>query len=45
MFDMGTLAWGIVVRSVLVFLTVFVGLRLAGKQEVGQMTVFDLVVI
>ena len=45
MFDMGTPAWAIVMRSVLVFLAVFVGLRLAGKREVGQMTVFDLVVI
>lgn len=38
-------AWHIVVRTVLVYLTVLVGLRLAGKRELGQMTVFDLVVI
>lgn len=45
MFEMGTPAWGIVVRTLLVYLAVFVGLRLAGKRELGQMTVFDLVVI
>jgi uncharacterized membrane protein YcaP (DUF421 family) len=38
-------AWQIVVRTVVIYLTVFVGLRLTGKRELGQMTVFDLVVI
>lgn len=45
MFDMGTPAWGIVLRSLLVYVAVFGGLRLMGKREMGQMTVFDLVVI
>lgn len=45
MFDMATPAWNIAVRSALVFLALFVGLRLMGKRELGQMTVFDLVVI
>jgi uncharacterized membrane protein YcaP (DUF421 family) len=45
MFEMGTDAWAIAVRSVLVYLAVFLGLRLAGKRELGQMTVFDLVVV
>jgi uncharacterized membrane protein YcaP (DUF421 family) len=45
MFDMGTAAWAIAGRSALVYLAVFLGLRLAGKREMGQMTVFDLVVI
>jgi uncharacterized membrane protein YcaP (DUF421 family) len=45
MFQMGTEAWAIVVRSALVYVAVFAGLRLAGKRELGQMTVFDLVVI
>lgn len=45
MFEMGTPAWGIVLRTVMVYLAVFAGLRLAGKRELGQMTVFDLVVI
>lgn len=38
-------AWQVVLRTVLVYLAVYVGLRLAGKRELGQMTVFDLVVI
>jgi uncharacterized membrane protein YcaP (DUF421 family) len=45
MFEMGSPAWGIAVRTILVYLAVFVGLRLMGKRELGQMTVFDLVVI
>lgn len=45
MFEMGTTAWAIVARSALVYLAVFAGLRLAGKRELGQMTVFDLVVV
>src|SRR5688572_6421533 len=45
MFEMGTAAWAIAARSALVYLAVFVGLRVAGKRELGQMTVFDLVVI
>jgi uncharacterized membrane protein YcaP (DUF421 family) len=44
-FDMGTPAWNIAIRSALVFVAVFAGLRLMGKRELGQMTVFDLVVI
>jgi uncharacterized membrane protein YcaP (DUF421 family) len=45
MFEMGTAAWTIAARSALVYLAVFTGLRLAGKRELGQMSVFDLVVI
>ncbi len=45
MFDLGTPLWQIAVRSFLVYLAVFVGLRLMGKRELGQMTVFDLVVV
>jgi uncharacterized membrane protein YcaP (DUF421 family) len=45
MFEMGTAAWAIAIRSALVYLAVLLGLRLAGKRELGQMTVFDLVVI
>jgi uncharacterized membrane protein YcaP (DUF421 family) len=36
--------WQIVVRTVGVYLAVYVGLRFMGKRELGQMTVFDLVV-
>ena len=45
MFTMGSPAWGITVRTILVYVAVFAGLRLMGKRELGQMTVFDLVVI
>jgi uncharacterized membrane protein YcaP (DUF421 family) len=45
MFEMGTPVWGIAIRSALVFVAIFAGLRLLGKRELGQMTVFDLVVI
>jgi uncharacterized membrane protein YcaP (DUF421 family) len=45
MFEMGTEAWAIVARTMLVYVGVFAGLRLAGKRELGQMTVFDLVVV
>jgi uncharacterized membrane protein YcaP (DUF421 family) len=42
---MGTSAWVIVLRTLLVYGGVLLGLRLMGKREIGQMTVFDLVVI
>ncbi len=38
-------AWQIVVRTTVIYLAVFLGLRVLGKREIGQMTVFDLVVI
>ena len=42
---MATPALQILARSLLVYVGVLVGLRLMGKRELGQMTVFDLVVI
>jgi uncharacterized membrane protein YcaP (DUF421 family) len=45
MFRMGTEAWAVIVRTLLVYVGVFVGLRVAGKRELGQMTVFDLAVV
>jgi len=45
MWDLGTPAWSIAARSALIYLAVFLGLRLMGKRELGQMTAFDLVVI
>ncbi len=45
MFDLGTPLWQIAVRSVAVYTAVYLGLRLMGKRQLGQMTVFDLVVI
>lgn len=38
-------AWQIVVRTAVIYLAVFLGLRVMGKRELGQMTVFDFVVV
>lgn len=38
-------AWELVVRSVVIYLALLIGLRLFGKREVGQFTVFDLVLV
>ena len=40
-----TTAIEIVLRTLAIYLVILVGLRLAGKREIGQMTVFDLVVL
>jgi uncharacterized membrane protein YcaP (DUF421 family) len=45
MFDLGTPIWQIVLRALAVYGAVFAGFRLLGKRELGQMTVFDLVLI
>jgi len=45
MFTPGTSLIAIIIRTVLVYLAVLIGLRLSGKREIGQMTVFDLVVL
>ncbi|MFN8585509.1 MAG: DUF421 domain-containing protein [Dehalococcoidia bacterium] len=45
MFDLSVPGWEIVARTVIVYGALLVGLRLAGKREIGQMTAFDLVVI
>jgi uncharacterized membrane protein YcaP (DUF421 family) len=45
MFEMGTAAWAIALRTALVYLGVVLGLRLAGKRGVGQLTLVDLVLI
>jgi uncharacterized membrane protein YcaP (DUF421 family) len=37
--------WNVVLRTAAVYLVVLIGLRLAGKREIGQMTTFDLVVL
>jgi uncharacterized membrane protein YcaP (DUF421 family) len=42
---LGTDAAEIVLRSAVVYVALFIGLRLMGKRELGQMTVFDLVVV
>jgi uncharacterized membrane protein YcaP (DUF421 family) len=38
-------AWNIVLRTTVIYLIILIGLRLTGKREIGQMTVFDLVVL
>ena len=38
-------AFGILIRTLAVYLVVLVGLRISGKREIGQMTVFDLVAL
>jgi uncharacterized membrane protein YcaP (DUF421 family) len=45
MFHLGTPVWAIVLRTFVVYLAILLGLRIAGKREIGQMTVFDLVVL
>jgi uncharacterized membrane protein YcaP (DUF421 family) len=45
LWKLGTSAAEILVRCLIVYLFVLVGLRLTGKREVGQMTPFDLVLI
>lgn len=45
MFSMATDSLEIVARTALVYVGLLAGLRLAGKRELGQMTVFDLVVV
>ncbi len=37
--------WEIVVRSAVIYLALLLGLRLFGKREIGQFTLFDLVVV
>ena len=38
-------AWALVLRVVVIYVAILIGLRLAGKRELGQMTVFDFVVL
>jgi uncharacterized membrane protein YcaP (DUF421 family) len=45
MWNFGSSLWEIALRTVLIYLFVLAGLRLAGKREVGQMTPFDLVLL
>jgi len=45
MFQMTGHAWTIAARTALVYVGLFAGLRLMGKRELGQMSVFDLIVI
>jgi uncharacterized membrane protein YcaP (DUF421 family) len=37
--------WQIAVRSAIIYFSIVVGLRLFSKREIGQFTIFDLVLI
>ena len=37
--------WNIILRTVTVYFFILFGLRLTGKREIGQMTIFDLVLL
>ncbi len=41
----GSILGGIVIRTLVVYVALLLGLRVAGKRELGQMSPFDLVVI
>lgn len=45
MLELAVPAWNIALRAAVIYVVVLIGLRLAGKREIGQMTVFDLVVL
>ena len=45
MFTLAIPGWDIVLRTAAIYLVILIGLRLADKREIGQMTVFDLVVL
>jgi uncharacterized membrane protein YcaP (DUF421 family) len=45
MFTLAESAFEIMARTALIYVAILVGLRLAGKREIGQMTIFDLVVL
>jgi uncharacterized membrane protein YcaP (DUF421 family) len=45
MFHLQVAAWSIAVRTLIIYVALLLGLRIAGKREMGQMTPFDLVVI
>ena len=37
--------WTLIVRSIIIYAAFFIGLRLFGKREIGQFTLFDLVLL
>ena len=45
LFRFGVPAWQLVVRSASIYLVLLLALRIFGKREVGQFTLFDLVLI
>ncbi len=45
MWQLAVPVWQLVVRSAMIYVVLLVGLRLFGKREVGQFTLFDLVLL
>ena len=45
LFRFGVPAWQLVVRSAAIYIVLLLTLRIFGKREIGQMTLFDLVLI
>ena len=45
MFTLGTQAFEIILRTAVIYVFVLMFMRLAGKREIGQLTLFDLVVL
>jgi uncharacterized membrane protein YcaP (DUF421 family) len=45
MFELGTPLWAIIVRTIVVYFVVLLGLRVFGKRQMGQMSIGDLVMI
>lgn len=45
MWHLAVPAWSLVVRSVVIYVGLLLALRLFGKREVGQFTLFDLVLV
>lgn len=45
MFELGTSWWAIIARTVTIYLVFFLALRLSGKRELGQFTIFDLALV
>src|SRR5437016_2322660 len=45
LFHLQVPAWELILRSVVVYAVLLAGLRIFGKREVGQFTLFDLVLV
>ncbi len=45
MWELTVPPWELVVRGTIVYIALLFGLRLAGKQQVGQLTIADLVIV
>ena len=45
MFEFGTPWWQLIVRAVVVYIVLFVLIRLSGKHTLGELSIFDLIVV